>query len=118
VHGTGGRGHGLDAAKRIERTEGTGIRGTGRCIPGTGRHQNGCVGESLSQSLKPLGKRHERRVRRLGPVEYITRDENRGRCDLEDFLDRLVKRTSDVDFSDVSALLHMSKRTITEVKIR
>jgi hypothetical protein len=56
-------------------------------------------------------------VRRFGPVEHITRDENGGRCDLENPLDRLVKCTSDVGFSDISALLHMSECPITEVQI-
>jgi hypothetical protein len=67
--------------------------------------------------LQPLGKRYERGVGRFGPVEHVTRDENRRRCDLKDPLDRLVKRTSDIGFSDISALLHMSERPITEVQI-
>ena len=117
MHGPGRRGHGLDASQRIERTEGTGIRRTGRCVPGARCHQDGRIGESLSQGLQPLGKRYERGVRGFRPVEHVPRDENRGRCDLEDPLDRLVKRTSDVGFSDISALLHMSERPITEVQI-
>jgi hypothetical protein len=64
-----------------------------------------------------LGKRYERRVRGFGPVEHVTHYENRGRCDLDDPLDRLVKCTSDVGFPDISALLHRSECPITEVQI-
>jgi hypothetical protein len=67
--------------------------------------------------LQPLGKRYERGVRGFGPVEHVTRDENGGRRDLDYPLDRLVKRTSDIGLSDISALLHSSERPIAEVQI-
>jgi len=51
----------------------------------------------------------------FGPIEYVARDEHRSRSDLDESLDRLVKRTCDIGLSNISALLDISERSITEV---
>jgi len=51
----------------------------------------------------------------FGSIEYVTRDEHYRRSDLDEPLDRLMKRTCDIGLSNISALLDISERSITEV---
>ena len=118
MYGPGRCGDGLDARQRIKRCQGTRIRGTGRRVASTRRHQDRRIRECFSQRLQPLGERDERGVGGLGPIEYVARHEHHRGSDLDDLLDRLVERTSDIGLSNISALLDISKRPITEVQIR